>query len=118
MKLPCIEWSECGVNGGGCCRRGLFGGKPSFGICVNHCDLYAGPKDILPPAPPAEPIAVVSAHAPGEVAARLFKLLGYVPLSDCGCREFQAKMNAWGWIGCLWNWREIYDWFKEKWKQA
>lgn len=33
----CAYWTDCGVTGGGCCRLGRFGGKPSFGVC-QRCD--------------------------------------------------------------------------------
>ncbi len=30
---PCDHWSECYVNGGGCCALNLYGGKPTYGVC-------------------------------------------------------------------------------------
>lgn len=34
--ISCDHWSECGINGGGCCAADHYGGKPSFGVC-NQC---------------------------------------------------------------------------------
>ena len=43
--VQCSHWSACGVNGGGCCDLGLYGGRPSFGVCLQHCGIYDGPPD-------------------------------------------------------------------------
>lgn len=37
MNDICDNWSECAVKGGGCCALGLYGGKPSYGICTKAC---------------------------------------------------------------------------------
>lgn len=29
----CDHWSECGINSGGCCAAGHYGGSPSLGVC-------------------------------------------------------------------------------------
>jgi hypothetical protein len=34
--ISCDHWSQCGINGGGCCAADHYGGKPSFGVC-NQC---------------------------------------------------------------------------------
>ena len=34
--ISCDHWSQCGINGGGCCAANHYGGKPSFGVC-NQC---------------------------------------------------------------------------------
>ena len=39
---PCRHWRNCGIIGGGCCLRGHYGGKPSFGTC-RVCPHYLGP---------------------------------------------------------------------------
>lgn len=36
--INCQHWSDCGVTGGGCCGKGLFRGKPSFGVCRKACE--------------------------------------------------------------------------------
>lgn len=38
-KIDCEHWSECGVNGGGCCAISKFGNKPSHGVCLTICQL-------------------------------------------------------------------------------
>ena len=47
-KCNCRHWSQCGVIGGGCCAKKLYGGRPSFGVC-EICDDYTGPKDRVSP---------------------------------------------------------------------
>jgi hypothetical protein len=35
MSAPgCRYWSDCGVNGGGCCGLNRNGGRPSLGTCA------------------------------------------------------------------------------------
>ena len=34
--ISCDHWSQCGINGGGCCAANHYGGRPSFGVC-NQC---------------------------------------------------------------------------------
>lgn len=43
MKIPCKHWEDCGLDGGGCCAKGLYKGKPSLGVCLRHCNEYVGP---------------------------------------------------------------------------
>lgn len=39
----CAHWTDCGMRYGGCCALGLYGGRPSPGIC-QLCPDYAGPS--------------------------------------------------------------------------
>jgi hypothetical protein len=34
MEGFCKSWEPCGVSGGGCCRKNMYGGQPSIGICM------------------------------------------------------------------------------------
>ena len=34
MDCRCTHWTDCGVSGGGCCGLKLYGGRPSFGTCM------------------------------------------------------------------------------------
>ena len=43
MKIACKYWKDCGIKNGGCCEKGLYGGKPSIGICLHECKEYDGP---------------------------------------------------------------------------
>ena len=36
--INCKNWSECGINGGGCCAIGEFNGKPTELACHKVCD--------------------------------------------------------------------------------
>tara|TARA_R100000808_G_scaffold9265_1_gene25506 strand:+ start:523 stop:1731 length:1209 start_codon:yes stop_codon:yes gene_type:complete len=44
FEVECKYWSRGNAEDGGLCQLGLFGGSPSFGVCINHCDKYHGPK--------------------------------------------------------------------------
>lgn len=35
--INCQHWSNCGVTGGGCCAKNLFGSRPSLGTCRHAC---------------------------------------------------------------------------------
>jgi hypothetical protein len=51
--IPCKHWQDCKKFGGGCCDLGLYGGSPSYGVCVNICPRYKGPRTV-PKAPPGK----------------------------------------------------------------
>ena len=42
MTIPCTNWRDCSVNGGGCCTIDAYE-RPSFGVCLRICDQYDGP---------------------------------------------------------------------------
>lgn len=42
MIIACRHWRHHGVAGGGLCKRGLYGGLPSFGVCLGACPYYTG----------------------------------------------------------------------------
>lgn len=84
--VPCKHWSECGLPSGGCCAKGLYGGRPSAGICLRHCDDYEGPP-----------------RGAGDVLATVTKLTGIQAVTKaaskltgkpCGCAKRRRKMNA------------------------
>jgi hypothetical protein len=31
--VNCKHWQDCGIPSGGCCSAGLYGGRPSLGVC-------------------------------------------------------------------------------------
>jgi hypothetical protein len=43
MKVNCPQWSDCGVDRGGCCAEGRYGGQPSLGVCLRFCPI--GPRE-------------------------------------------------------------------------
>lgn len=43
MRVNCKHWKDCGVQNGGCCALGKYGGRPSEGTCLIAC-LKTGPK--------------------------------------------------------------------------
>ena len=88
MSDICDNWSDCNVSGGGCCSKGLYGGKPSYGICEHACphrvvslglpatrqDPEPKPKSLISKAISylkAEASAIISSIRDDEKAARL-----------------------------------------------
>jgi len=47
-KCNCRHWSQCGVIGGGCCAKKLYGGRPSLGVC-EICNDYTGSSNRISP---------------------------------------------------------------------
>lgn len=47
--MTCRHWEDIGLRSGGKCALGLFGGRPSFGVCVKSCTRRApgGTVDLL-----------------------------------------------------------------------
>ena len=85
MTVPCKHWSDCGVNRGGCCAKGLYGGRPSAGTCLKVCVEYDGPSRGL-----------------GDTIAKFTKLTGLKKIADarekksgkpCGCKGRQRSLN-------------------------
>lgn len=74
----CKHWTDCGVAGGGCCAKGLYGGKPSAGVCLRVCPEYDGP-----------------ARGAGDALAKAIHTLTAGLVKPCGgCRKRQAALNA------------------------
>ena len=42
MQIPCSNWRDCGVIGGGCCAAAVYQ-RPSYGVCAIACRKYDGP---------------------------------------------------------------------------
>jgi len=82
MTVPCKHWTGCGVLKGGCCAKGLYGGMPSYGVCLQACTEYDGP-----------------ARGRGDQLKRLLHVLQKLPIigkavEGCGgCGSRQLKMN-------------------------
>lgn len=85
----CKHWSDCGIQGGGCCDIGRANAmpplQPSFKTCI-RCEFYEAS----------------GLGKPGDALAAVIKAAyGFNP---CGaCQEFKQWMNKLGWTGC---WRE------------
>lgn len=43
--IDCKHWKDCGVKGGGCCAAGLYGGQPSYGICMSCSNRTPADQD-------------------------------------------------------------------------
>jgi len=121
MTIPCPHWSDCGLRHGGCCALGLFGGRPSYGVCASACIeppsawrmTWQPMVDPVPPAAPARPLLPM----PGDVLHTLIKQLGFHQTAGCGCASMQRQMNEWGWVGCWQHREEIVAWLTEKAKE-
>jgi len=37
-SINCQYWSKGRTNTGGLCSLNLYGGRPSYGVCFNHCE--------------------------------------------------------------------------------
>lgn len=57
------------------------------------------------------------AEGPGTELAKLFKQLGIAPTANCGCGEFQSRMNAWG-PECDAHREEILSFLKQHYDEA
>jgi hypothetical protein len=82
-------------------------------------DLRVGTLVPFPPGYPSrnQP-APPRVYRPGSLVAAVLLKLGYTQYHSCGCAEFEAKMNAWGWRKCAFKHRaEIVAWFIAKAKE-
>jgi hypothetical protein len=71
--------------------------------------------DYVPPAPVQLTVERKPPKiGPGSVMGAVLKELGYTKKPGCGCAAFAAKMNAWGWVGCVRHRKEIMAWFHAK----
>jgi len=41
-NIHCRHWSDCASPDGGCCASGLYGGRPSRGVCRHICPNRQG----------------------------------------------------------------------------
>lgn len=82
--MNCKHWTECGVRNGGCCSLGLYGGKPSEGVC-NRCESYDGPARGL-----GDHInTFTSITGIKGIVKAVAKLRG----EPCGCQDRRAALN-------------------------
>ena len=51
---------------------------------------------------------------PGDLLPGLIRICGFKESVGCGCHEFRARMNRWGWWGCWRHRQEIYEWLAVK----
>ena len=88
----------------------LPSGSPDFECPHGRPWGYVDPN----PRPAAAPMKL----GPGGVVRLVLQRLGYRDVSGCGCSQYAAQMDAWGYSGCLMRRREITDWFIEKAREA
>jgi hypothetical protein len=61
---------------GGCCDLGRYGGRPSFGVCL-QCEAYDGP-----------------ARGAGDTVAKFIKATTFGKVKPCGgCKKRRRKLN-------------------------
>ena len=75
--IDCPHWSDCGIDGGGCCAVGKYGGRPSRGMCQLVC---LGGKAAPQPS-----------RGLGDTIAKITKAIGIKPCG--GCKNRQAVLN-------------------------
>lgn len=51
---------------------------------------------------------------PGDILEEIFARAGIKKTKNCGCAEMKAKMNEWGWRGCLLRTPVIVAWLMKK----
>ena len=85
LQTYCRHWHDCGIAGGGCCRLGLYGGRPSHGVC-RACPTYTGPNRGL--GDWVHRFAKPAAWLLNRIARR--NVLGN---SRCGCHARRIKLN-------------------------
>lgn len=76
---------NCRHHDGRGCSLGLFGGRPSPGVCAN-CERYDGPARGL-----GDRVAAVT-RATGIAAAT--RVVSRVTGKPCGCAQRRAALNA------------------------
>lgn len=75
MIIKCAHWSRCHCVECGCCDKGLYGGQPSYGVCLTLCTDYDGPSRGI-----------------GDIIS---KVATAARIPKCGgCRKRQRKLNA------------------------
>jgi hypothetical protein len=67
---------SCKHENDGRCSLGLYGGRPSPGVCHNVCEQYDGPSRGL-----------------GDTVAKALKTVGVQKRKGCKCGKRQAKLN-------------------------
>jgi hypothetical protein len=68
MTVPCPHWSATASESSGACAKGLFGGRPSVGVCYKACKEPASPKSnglALPVLRPIQHVPAVKRIAHG-----------------------------------------------------
>lgn len=75
---------NCNHHDGVVCSLGLFGGRPSLGVC-NACDRYDGPARGI-----GDVVANVAEATGVAAAARVVEKATGKP---CGCAERRAALN-------------------------
>ncbi len=86
MKPKCIFWKDCGVPGGGCCRIGRHGGRPSFGTCQVCSDYRGRPRGW-------GDWVHIFARPIGYVLNRMSNGRLYSP-TKCQCQQRRQKWNS------------------------
>lgn len=86
----CLQWTDCNVIGGGCCAKGLYGGRPSLGICAQCPECPADWRDELQAKIESNKSTQRIAGL-GDVIAIVTSAVGIKPCE--GCKERQDKLN-------------------------
>ena len=84
----CDHWKDCGVEDGGCCSAGHYGGKPSLGVCKQCVYLTVDGKkmqvrDVVMPVANSEPISHGPMHyIAGAAKAVVASVTADSPMSE------------------------------------
>ena len=82
--IDCKHWKDCGVRHGGCCTAGLYGGQPSFGICMSCSNRTPVGQDEPIGMPKQSLVQKAVSYAKAELSA----IVSSIPEE-----EFQFRMS-------------------------
>lgn len=104
----CKHWSPCNVISGGCCAKGMYGGQPSLGTCMQCPSREPGPVQVTIKAtePPRQNLLQ---KAVSYVKAEVSALVSSIPDEEIekrldACRDCPKLMRSvnpgeLGWCG-------------------
>ena len=78
--IPCVNWQDCGVDGGGGCAINAYGENKTvaFSVCLRACQQYDGP-----------------ARGRGDVIHKVAKVVTLGLAEPCnGCQDRRVTQNA------------------------
>ena len=95
--VPCKHWEDGNVKMGGVCKKGLYGGRPSHGICLIACPHYQGKSRGL-----GDTVRKFTTYTGIHFLVMLWAKLRK---KDCGCNQRLINMN----MAFPYEWRRRYE---------
>lgn len=108
---------DCEKHDGSQCTLGLFGGKPSEGVCHGACKQRVPISGFVRLTVPTKILHPKLSNGPGDLIAIITKQLKF-SVGGCGtCEAYRQQMNKWGWWGCWKKREQITKWLVSKAKE-